>query len=196
MKGRHFPLDVLFGAVAGMALGLHMESHSRRAQSGDAQDVRARHISLSLPLLLLTAFATASCLQAYLLDYSSSQWAKAVCGTVVGVEWSLYYGIPLLARGLAPAVLSVLTFLDEVWAGSHHREARGVAWWIVAVPFFGIPEIDLCAFQKIARWFAKTTVAGMGILHCFHGTISILHPHVSGSSVVSTPRRARCPVSV
>ena len=72
------------------------------------------------------------------MGYSSSQWTKAVCGTVLAVEWSLYYGIPLLARGLAPMLLSVLNFFDEAWAGSHHREARGIAWWIVAVSFFGI----------------------------------------------------------
>lgn len=74
----------------------------------------------------------------YVFDYSSSQWAKAICGTILAIEWSVYYGIPLLARALAPLVLSVLVFLDEVWANSHHREARGVAWWIVAFIFFGM----------------------------------------------------------
>ena len=80
---------------------------------------------------------TVSLLQVMLFDYRTSQWIKAVCGSVLAVEWSLYYGIPLLARGLAPGLLSVLTWFDEVWAGSHHREARGVAWWIVTVVFFG-----------------------------------------------------------
>ena len=66
----------------------------------------------------------------------------------MGIEWSFYYGIPLMARGLAPVVLSVLTFLDEAWAISHHRHARGVAWWIVAVPFFGKPKLTCTISRK------------------------------------------------
>ena len=85
--------------------------------------------------------------QVYSLGYASSQWMKAACGTLLAVEWSLYYGIPLLARGLAPVLLLVLNFLDEAWASSHHREARGIAWWIVAVTFFGT-QTPLCTFQN------------------------------------------------
>lgn len=48
MKGRHFPLDVLFGAVAGVVLGVHLESHSRRFRPEDAQSVRAWPISLPI----------------------------------------------------------------------------------------------------------------------------------------------------
>ena len=82
-------------------------------------------------------------LQILVVGYSSSQWTKAVSGTVLAVEWSLYYGIPLMARGLAPVLLSVMNFLDEAWASSHHREARGIAWWIVAVAFFGTQNVEL-----------------------------------------------------
>jgi hypothetical protein len=104
MKGRHFPLDILFGALIGTALGSHMESHSRRLPPAQTQEVR---IPLSLSLSLSPSPPPSLCasslplslsflcnprtdgVQVYMLDYKSSQWMKAVGGTVLAVEWGL-----------------------------------------------------------------------------------------------------------
>ena len=98
LKGRHYPLDVVAGALLGIILGVLLESHSRR--HAEAQ---------SLPFAVV--------------DYARSQQVKAFCGTLLALEWGLYYAVGLAARALAPAVLAILNSMDELWAASHARDA-------------------------------------------------------------------------
>ena len=97
LKGRHYPLDVVAGALLGVGLGVALESHSRR----HAEDA-------SLPFAVV--------------DYSRSQQVKAFCGTLLALEWGLYYAVGLAARALAPAVLAILASMDDLWAASHARD--------------------------------------------------------------------------
>ena len=98
LKGRHYPLDVVAGALLGVGIGVVLESHSRR----HAEDA-------SLPFAVV--------------DYSRSQQVKAFCGTLLALEWGLYYAVGLAARALAPAVLAILASMDDLWAASHARDA-------------------------------------------------------------------------